>query len=449
MLQYEDYKDSQIDWLSQIPSHWEEKKLKHITRIDNSGDFGLDPEFGDRQYPVATTAQISNDGVFDVDKMPIRGFYAREAERYSCKEGDILVVKSSGSIANVISGKAGIVDKETPEFIFSNFLLRLAPMPSTTCAKYIYYLVSGYLTRERVNRMVAGSTYPNLRVGEYVSALLPFPPLNEQNSIAAFLDRKTAQIDQAVAIKEQQIALLKERKQILIQNTVTRGLNPDAPMRDSGVEWIGEIPEHWEVRRSKFVFGQRKELAWKDDVQLSATQAYGVIPQELYEEKTGYRVVKIQFHLEKRKHVEVDDFVISMRSFQGGLERAWSRGCIRSSYVVLRPLLEVDAGYFGRLFKSPRYISALQATANFIRDGQDLNFENYSLVDLILPPLPEQREIAERIDAESAKIDKAIDLQQQQIDRLKEYKSTLINSAVTGKIKVPGVEEHTHDTEVA
>lgn len=159
--------------------------------------------------------------------------------------------------------------------------------------------------------------------------------------------KKTAKIDEAIAIKEKQIELLKERKQIIIQQAVTQGLDPTVPMKDSGVEWIGKIPAHWEVRRSRFVFCQRKERARSNDVQLSATQAYGVIPQEQYEEMVGRKVVKISFHLDKRKHVEINDFVISMRSFQGGLERAWASGCIRSSYVVLRPVNseEIDAGF--------------------------------------------------------------------------------------------------------
>lgn len=112
-------------------------------------------------------------------------------------------------------------------------------------------------------------------------------------------------------------------------------LKPYSEYKDSGLPWLGEVPAHWEIARSKRLFKQRKEFAQPEDQQLSATQAYGVIPQALYEQKTGYRVVKISMHLDKRKHVQADDFVISMRSFQGGLERAWAAGAIRSSYVVL------------------------------------------------------------------------------------------------------------------
>ena len=150
-------------------------------------------------------------------------------------------------------------------------------------------------------------------------------------------------------------------------------LNPYAEYKDSGLSWLGKVPAHWQIVRSKRLFATRKELARPDDVQLSATQAYGVIAQSLYEERTGYRVVKISMHLDKRRHVERDDFIISMRSFQGGLERSWSTGAIRSSYVVLKPGDQVNAAYFRYLFKSVPYIAALRATGDFIREGQDLN----------------------------------------------------------------------------
>lgn len=146
--------------------------------------------------------------------------------------------------------------------------------------------------------------------------------------------------------------------------------------------------------------------------------------------------------MDKRKHVEKDDFVISMRSFQGGLERAWARGCIRSSYVVLRSLEDVDPAFYGYLLKLPAYIAALQQTASFIRDGQDLNFDNFSQVDLFIPPINEQSEIAKYISAFMDSSDEGIVLLQSQIEKLKEYKTTLINSAVTGKIKInPGMLE--------
>ena len=299
-----------------------------------------------------------------------------------------------------------------------------------------YFRTNTTVAHFLVNSKGVGTIQRNLYWPALKRCPIVIPPISEQRAIATFLDEKCAKVDEAVRIKEEQIALLRERRQILIQQAVTRGLNPAAPMKDSGIDWIGQIPAHWDVRRSKYVFTQRKELARKDDIQLSATQSYGVIPQDEFEELVGRRVVKIQTNLEKRKHVEIDDFVISMRSFQGGLERAFATGCIRSSYVILQPLQPVNADFFGYLFKSPRYIKALQATGSFIRDGQDLNFDNFSKVDLFLPPLDEQEEISVHIKAGCEKIDNGIAIKEEQIAALKEYKTSLINAAVTGKIKV-------------
>jgi len=201
--------------------------------------------------------------------------------------------------------------------------------------------------------------------------------------------------------------------------------------KDSCVEWIGVIPDHWEVRRSKFLFSQSKELARSNDIQLSATQSHGVIPQAEYQDMVGRRVTQIQTNLEKRKHVEIDDFVISMRSFQGGIERAKAAGCIRSSYIILKPGPKIHPAFYAYVLKAPRYIQALQITGHFIRDGQDLNFENFSAVDLFVIPVLEQRAIAAFLDEKCAGVDEAVRIKEQEIVLLRERRQILIQHAVT------------------
>ena len=197
------------------------------------------------------------------------------------------------------------------------------------------------------------------------------------------------------------------------------------------IPWILELPEHWKTVRAKGLFSPRTERARIDDDQLSATQSYGVIPQKDFERLVGRRVVQITQHLDKRAHVEPNDFIISMRSFQGGLERAWARGCIRSSYVVLKPSRQAHIGYFAHLFKSQDYIRALQVTGNFIRDGQDLNFNNFSLVDLPLPPLDEQAAIVRYLNHSTRQVDLAIHKKRSFIKLLTEQKQALIHQTVT------------------
>lgn len=419
-MRHEDYQPSGEDWLGDVPAGWAIKKMKYLFR-DHSQKGRPNAELLSvtQNQGVVPRSWVENrmvmpTGGLDTFKFIEKGDFAISLRSF---EGGLEYCHHDGIISPAYTVlKAWHSDLE-PGY-------------------YRYLFKSGAFISELQTSVVGIREGKNISFVELSHSRMPIPPLGEQRAIAAFLDEKCAKVDEAVRIKEEQIALLRERRQILIQQAVTRGLNPAAPMKDSGIDWIGQIPAHWKVRRSKYVFTQRKELARKDDIQLSATQSYGVIPQDEFEDLVGRRVVKIQTNLEKRKHVEIDDFVISMRSFQGGLERAFARGCIRSSYVVLQPLQPVNADFYGYLFKSPRYIKALQATGSFIRDGQDLNFDNFSKVDLFLPPLHEQAEIAAYIRTGCEKIDNGVAIKEKQIAALKEYKTSMINAAVTGKIKV-------------
>jgi type I restriction enzyme, S subunit len=413
---YDSYKDSGVEWLGRVPSSWA------LTRLG-----GL---FDERKSKVS-------DKDFEALSVTKNGILPQLENAAKSNDGDNRkLVKAGDFVINSRSDRKGSSGVSPLDGSVS--LINIVLKPKGILPEFCNHILKSHAFVEEYYRMGHGIVADlwTTRYDEMRAIIMALPSPEEQRAIATFLDKKCAKVDEAVRIKEEQIALLRKRRQILIQQAVTRGLNPAAPMKDSGIDWIGQIPAHWEVRRSKFVFMQRKELARKDDIQLSATQSYGVIPQNEFEELVGRRVVKIQTNLEKRKHVEIDDFVISMRSFQGGLERAFATGCIRSSYVILQPLQPVNADFFGYLFKSSRYIKALQATGSFIRDGQDLNFDNFSRVDLFLPPLDEQEEIAVHIKAGCEKIDNGIAIKEEQIAALKEYKTSLINAAVTGKIKV-------------
>jgi len=431
MPKYETYKVSGVEWLGDIPNSWNIKPGMTAFSENKRNNKGMKED---------RVLSLSYGNIVIKPPEKLTGLVPESFETYQLVEPGDIIIRCMDLQNDKESLRFGLA-KDTG--IITSAYLNLKVKEGVN-SKYLYYYLHALDITKVIYKFGSGLRQ-NLSFEDFRRLPIFEISIKEQTSIANFLDRKTAQIDQAIAIKEKQIGLIKERKQILIQNAVTRGLDPNVPMKDSGVEWIGKVPEHWEVRRSKFLFIQRKERAWKDDVQLSATQAYGVIPQQEYEDKTGKSVVKIQFHLDKRKHVEQDDFVISMRSFQGGLERAWARGCIRSSYIVLRPLQKIDPGFYGYLLKLPSYIKALQQTASFIRDGQDLNFDNFSRVNLYIPPIHEQREIAKYVEAFMKSSEDGVLLLTKQIEKLKEYKSTLINSAVTGKIKVPGVHEHRVD----
>ena len=258
--------------------------------------------------------------------------------------------------------------------------------------------------------------------------------ISEQQAIADILDRKCSQIDALIANEEQQITKLKAYKQSVITETVTKGLNPDVPMKDSGVEWIGEIPEQWNVAPPKALFRLRTEKAKQTDKQLTASQQFGVVFQEDYMNMTGTRVVVVEKDFSILKHVEKGDFVISMRSFQGGLEYSENTGCISSAYVMLIPNLKyVYPIFYKWLFKSSVYINALQSTSNLVRDGQAMRFANFVQVPLFFIPLSEQKEIADFLAPKCEQIDRLIAIKQQKIEKLQQYKKSVIYEYVTGK----------------
>lgn len=204
-----------------------------------------------------------------------------------------------------------------------------------------------------------------------------------------------------------------------------------AEYKDSGVEWLGPIPIHWEILQSRRMFAVRSEPALSSDKMLTASQKYGVLYQSDFVEKEGRRVAEVILGVENLKHVEPNDFIISMRSFQGGIEWCTLRGATSFHYVMLKPLKNVVPRFFAHLFKSLSYIHALRRTSDLIRDGQELRFSNFVLVSLPLIPDDEQEKIADFLDHETAKIDALIEKQQRLIELLKEKRQAVISHAVT------------------
>ena len=201
--------------------------------------------------------------------------------------------------------------------------------------------------------------------------------------------------------------------------------------KNSGVEWLGEVPEGWQVIPSKFYFIERKEKAENTDKQLTASQKLGIIFQEDFMAENG-RVMVVMKNPEILKKVRPNDFVISMRSFQGGLELSYLEGSISSAYVMLKPNLNVvNIEYFKYLFKTTRYIQSLQSTSNLIRDGQALRFNNFSEVKWVLPSKSDQQKIVSFLDTETARIDNLINKQQKLIELLEEQRKSIISYAVT------------------
>ena len=304
--------------------------------------------------------------------------------------------------------------------------------------RYLVYLFKGLDSIKLLHGLGTGLRQ-TLTSDEVLKLQIPVPPKPEQDKIVQFLDWKTSEMNRFIHQKKKQIKLLEELKYTQIDQYITKGLNPSVSMKDSKVEWIGEIPEHWEVIPAKRLFLEKKETRYETDEPCTASQKYGIISQKEYMLRENSRVVIAEQGLESWKHVSKDDFVISLRSFQGGIEKSEVEGCVTWHYIVLRPNKEVNPNYYKWLLKSKSYITALQTTSEFIRDGQDLRYSNFIKVPLLKIPYREQQEIAEYLEEFSIKIDEMISGINREITLVEELRTKLISDAVTGQVDVRDV----------
>ncbi len=419
---YESYKPSGVDWLGDVPGDWQVTPGRACLYEKKDKNTGM---------KESTVLSLSYGKVIVKPEEKLTGLVPESFETYQIVEPGDIIIRGTDLQNDVTSLRTGLAKDRG---IITSAYINLRPHDNVL-PFYLHYVLHSYDVKKVFYGLGSGLRQ-NLSYEDFKYLDLPIPDIATQERIVSFLDDKTDKIDRAVKIKEGQIALLRERKQIIIQEAVTKGLNPDAPMKESGIDWIGQIPAHWDVENPKWLFRHRKEKARKGEQQLAATQKYGVIPQQEYMEMEGRRIVQVVLDFDILKHVEAGDFVMSMRSFQGGIEYSDFTGCVSSAYVAMEPGELIHVPYYKYLLKSPRFIEALQVTSNLVRDGQALRFDNFAMVTLPVAPLDEQRQIANYIDEALSKSDKAIELKERQIEALTEYKATLINAAVTGKIKV-------------
>jgi len=439
---YEEYKESGVDWLGSVPSHWKTVPVRAIFRFRN-----------EKNDPIKTEDVLSLSIANGVTR------YSDEGRGGNKRKDDLTAYKIARpndivmNSMNVIVGAVGV----------SKYFGAISPVyyalyTHTDDASVSFYerifqdtgfqrgllkLGKGILIKisdsGKMNTIRMKISQDDLK-----TLLFPLPPIEEQLAISNFLDQKTAQIDEAIAIKEKQIALLKERKQIIIQKAVTQGLNPNVPMKDSGVEWIGQIPKHWDVVKLKLLANKIV-----DGAHFTPTYVDKGVPflrvTDLSKMKDGLinwdnvRFIPEKEHKEliKRAKGEIGDVLIS-KNGTIGLTKVidWDK---QFSFFVSLCLIKLKAAisphYFTSFFNSP--IVDMQIAYGSSRTSvTNLHLEKIKELLVVLPPLNEQLAIDDYISSISIGLDQAIDTQINQIENLKEYKVTLINSAVTGKIKV-------------
>ena len=431
-------KKTGISWFPLIPVDWQTGRIKDIlsvlTDYTANGSFGdlaknvtyLDYEDYARLVRLTDLREnLKNMGVY-VDEDGYN--YLSKSSLFG---GEILVA-NVGAYAGLFCEMPTV---DYPATLAPNmFLLRTNDV---MLQHYLLYVGLSSFVWEQLCQKAISSAQPKLNKTDVKTTFIPIPPISEQKRIADYLDNKCAQFDSTISDIQSQIEALEEYKCSVITEAVTKGLDPDVEMRDSGVQWIGMIPKHWTVDNPKWHFVQRKDRATKGLTQLTASQKYGVVTQEEYMEITGAKVVTVEKDFDILKLVCPGDFIIHMRSFQGGLEYSEKYGSISSAYVMLIPQKTIlEPRFYKWFFKSPVYIDALSSTSNLIRDGQAMRYANFIQLPIPLMPKEEQQQIADYLDSKCAEIDSIIAEKKQQIETIEEYKKSLIFEYVTGKKEV-------------
>ena len=423
MKRYEAY-DSFLDiWVDEIPAHWETHKMKYL--------FHERSEKGYPDEPLLVASQ--NMGV-----VPKNVYGNRTVEAQ--KDLHLLKLVRVGDFVISLRSFQGGLEYAYYQGIISPAYTVLTPHEPIT-AGYFRYLAKSKLFIGLLTLCVTGIREgQNIDYEKLRNHFLPVPPREEQDQIVRYLDWQVSKINRLIAAKRKQIALLKEHRTAKINQAVTTGIHSDTQLAYTGYNWLPYAPASWKPVPAKALFRNVTELRRQDDSMLAATQKYGLIEQSEYMRLEGRRIVLANDNLDKWLHTEPNDFIISLRSFQGGLEMCSKPGCVTWHYVVLRSQRDIFPDFYKWFFKSAAYIAALQKTSDFIRDGQDLRFSNFVKVGLFNIPMDEQREIAEYLNREIPKYDVAIDNLEKQIEQITELRIRLISDVVTGQVDVRGIE---------
>jgi len=405
---YSSYKESGVEWLGEIPEGWELTRLgtKFIERKEKVSDKDYEPLSVTRNgiVPQLDSAAKSNDG--DNRKLVKKGDFVINSRSDRKGSSGVSPLDGSVSLINIVLEPLNI----NPDFC--NYLLKS----------------NGFIEEFYRNGHGIVADLWTTRFWDMKSIMLGIPPKQEQTKIASFLDTKTEQLDKVIKQKEQLIELLKERRQILINDAVTKGIDKTVAMKDSGVEWIGEIPEHWEVRKLKYSLQlQNKKTSIKEQQ---------VIALENIESFTGkYIETSSKYDGEDNLFQKNDILFGKLRPYLAKVFLCKSEGVAFGDLLTYRPNNNFDSKFAFYLLISAQFIKTVDSsTYGSKMPRASSSFINEMLIGI--PPKEEQVQIADYIDDNNQKTDKAIDLQKQQITKLKEYKTTLIDSVVTGKARV-------------
>ena len=439
---YPTYQPSGVEWLGNIPKDWSVKRLKWSVDGCFNGVWGDEPD-GIDDVVCLRVADFNRDNyTISTEALTLRAIEAKQLESRKLKRGDLLIEKSGGGEKQLV-GCVVYFDHEF-DAVCSNFVARM-PVAEGHLPRYWAYVHAGlYAGKLNYPAIKQTTGIQNLDAALYLDTLAAYPPLAEQQQIAAFLDWKTSQIDALIAKKQALLQKLKEKRLAVITQAVTKGLNPDAPMRDSGIAWLGKVPAHWGVKRLKFVAHvgngstpNREDSAYWDGGTYPWLNS-SVVNQEQVTNADQFvtPLALSECHLPRISPPAVLVGITGQGKTRGMATTLLFEATINQHLAYVKPdEAKASEGFLRRVFDMAYAHLRIESENGGSTKGA-ITCEQIAELPIPVPPLDEQVVISERIDMALAKLARMSDNAKSAITRLTEYRSALITAATTGKIDV-------------
>lgn len=421
-------KDSGIPWVGEIPEEWETNKLKYLaTYNDDVLGEDIDPLFEFDYIDIGSVEY--GKGITQLQRMTFSNAPSRA--RRMVKENDVIL----STVRTYLKAVAMIRSFEIPQVASTGFIV-LRAIEGKIIPSFLHYAVLSNAFISLVEASSTGISYPAINATEVAEMSIPVPPIEIQRSIAQFLDNECARIDAVIEQTRASIEEYKKLKQAVITQAVTKGIRPNRPMKDSGVEWIGEIPADWKVFRIANLYDERNESGSDDLPILTVSINSGISDHEVADEDQARVFVRSEDKT-KYKRVYPGDLAYNMmRAWQGAFGAVRVDGMISPAYVVAKPKqgVTLDSRYVEALLRTPSAIEEMHRYSHGITDFRlRLYWPEFKNISICVPEIEEQCEIADYIDGQNQIIDDLIEKKEHIVSELLNYKKSLIFEHVTGR----------------
>lgn len=422
---YAEQKDSGLAWLGQVPRHWEIKRLKHWVAI-NQRTLGehTPPDFKFDYLDIGSVVT----GRLATSPLHMRFADAPSRARRLLHDGDTVI----STVRTYLKAVFTVGERPRPLVASTGFAV-LTPRLDTE-PHYLGYTAQSEAITNQVAAESVGVAYPGISETRLSNIVVTLPPFSEQAAIVRFLDWANGRLERAIRAKRKVIALLNEQKQAIIHRAVTRGLDPSVALKPSGIPWLGDIPEHWQLARACTMFRQVTRFNVEgDEPKMSMSRRYGLIRSSELSNRAAQSASSIKFSV-----CIPGDLVLNKYQAHNGLfGAAIERGLITSNYSVFAPIADLNTKFFSALFTSPPYRTEFRMRCQGVGDGMmPLYSQAFLKTPIIIPPTTEQNEIVAHVNDATKGISEAVTRIEREIALVQEYRIRLATDVVTGKLDV-------------